>query len=295
MKSVSTFHSPPPSPQAAPLPLSSTSSLTACPELDLSVTQSPAPKPGQTHHKTRPLRPGKHVKPRLQGQAGQKGETQCVSVVQQVCVQEPVIVTVIPESHISATRAAAPPPQQARSRRTRRKDLSRAVKQVIVSPAEESNQEPGCLERAELNTTLALKAELQSTQEAEFNSQKAVQETLQKSERTKNLINTRATEVVNVSRSQVLFNSLVSVDVQEDQLISQVLQDRLLLAPPPRCHESRPLEGPSLLAFVTPDLLRQKPLPLEEEPVACKPHPSPRPAHTTFDLYRRQRCWEATP
>ncbi|XP_029945665.1 protein phosphatase 1 regulatory subunit 35 [Salarias fasciatus] len=290
MRSVSTLHSPPPSPHPAPLPLTSTSCLTSCPELDLSVTLSPAPKAAQTHAKSRPLRPAQpgnqcQVKPRPRGQTGWKRETQ-------VCVEEPVIVTVIPEPHI-----CAPPQQQVSSgsRRRRRKELSGALKPSAVPPAAASNQQPGCLERAELNTTLALKAELQSIQAAEFDSQKAVQETLQRSERTKNLINARATEVVNVSRSQQLFTSLVSVDVQEDQLISQVLQDRLLLAPPPRCHDNRPSEGPSLLAFITPDLLRQKPLPPEEEPVPCRPRPLPRPAHSTFDLYRRQRCWEATP
>lgn len=210
-----------------------------------------------------------------------------------MCVEEPVVVTVTPEPHISALRAAAPPPHSARSRR--RKEPSGALRQLATPRPTTSNQLPGCLERAELNTTLALKAELQSVQDAEFNPHKAVQETLQRSERTKNMINTRATEVVNVSRSQQLFNSLVSVQVQEDQLISQVLQDRLMLAPPPRCHGNRSSEGPSLLNFITPDLLRQKPLPLEEEPVTCRPRPLPRPTHSTFDLYRRQRCWETTP
>lgn len=296
MKSVSTLLSPPPSPLPTPLPIVSTSCLTSCPELDLSITISPAPKAAQTQVKSRPLRPAQpgnqcQVKPRPRGQTGRRREAQ-------VCVEEPVIVTVIPEPHISANRASAPPQQQASSRRRRgRKEsqVSGAVKQSVVAPAATSNQQPGCLEKAELNTTLALKAELQSIQAAEFNSHKAVQETLQRSERTKNLINTRATEVVNVSRSQQLFTSLISVDVQEDQLISQVLQDRLQLAPPPQFLDSRPSEGPSLLTFITPDMLRQKPLPPEEGPVTCRPRPLPRPTHSTFDLYRRQRCWEATP
>ncbi|XP_035510546.1 protein phosphatase 1 regulatory subunit 35 [Morone saxatilis] len=148
---------------------------------------------------------------------------------------------------------------------------------------------------AELNTTLALKAELQSLQGVEFNSRKAIQETLQRSKRAKNLINTRATEVVNVSPSQLLFTSLVSVDVQDDQLISQVLQDRLLLALPPRCHGSKAAASPSLLPFMTSDLFRQKPLSPEEEPVNYKLRPSTRHPQWTFDLYRRQRRCKATP
>lgn len=101
--------------------------------------------------------------------------------------------------------------------------------------------------------------------------------------------------VVNVSRSQLLFNSLVSVDVNDDQLISQMMQDRLLLAPPPSFHGRKTADGPSCLLFKTSDLLRQKPLPPEEEPVNYKPLPVTRPAHSTFDLYRRKRCCEATP
>lgn len=101
--------------------------------------------------------------------------------------------------------------------------------------------------------------------------------------------------VVNVSRSQLLFTSLVSVDVQKDQLISQMLQDRMVLPMRPRCNDNRTAEGPSLLLFMSSDLLRQKPLPPQEEPVNYRLCPSPRPAHLTFDLYRQQRRWETMP
>ncbi|XP_047428724.1 protein phosphatase 1 regulatory subunit 35 [Mugil cephalus] len=284
MRSFSTLHSPPPSPHRVPVPLvSSSSSLTCCPELDLSVTLSPAPKHGHGILKPRPLEQSHKTglsqrRSYPQGQTGRKRNTQ-------VCFEEPVVVTVTPEPHI--------PVQPRGPRRSRARN--HALRHSVETPGSSSGTDPGCLERAELNTTLALKGELQSLKEAEFNSQKAVQETLQRSERTKNLINTRATGVVNVSRSQLLFNSLVSVDVQEDQLLGQVLQERLHLAPHPRLHDARGAEGPSHLFFVTPDLLRQKPLPPEDEPVACKLRPTPHPARSTFDLYRRQRRWDAAP
>lgn len=100
---------------------------------------------------------------------------------------------------------------------------------------------------------------------------------------------------VNVSRSQVLFTSLVSVDVQEDQLITQLLQDKLLLAPPSQCRGRRNTKGPSSLFFITSDLLRQKPLSPEEVPFSRKLSTSACPTHATFDLYRRQQSWETTP
>ncbi|XP_037545303.1 protein phosphatase 1 regulatory subunit 35 [Nematolebias whitei] len=264
----------PPSPHPAPIPLSSSSSVKCCPELDLSVTLSPASKTDHTLQKLC------HPKPSQQGQTGKRRNGK-------VCFKEPVTVTVTSEPQLL-------PAQQRRKGSRKNTGRRHAVSHSVATPTAQLLPDPGCLKRAEFNTTLTLKAEFHSLQGAEFNSQKALQETLQKSERTKNLINARAAEVVNVSRSQLLFNSLVSVSVPDDQLISQVLQDRLLLAPP-RCHDPEPVEGPSLLFFTTSDLIRQKPLPQEEEPGTQKPLPMPRPAYFTFDLFKRRRCWEATP
>ncbi|TKS88133.1 Protein phosphatase 1 regulatory subunit 35 [Collichthys lucidus] len=286
MRSSSFLLSPPSSPPPAPFPLSvPSSSLTCCPELDLSVTLSPAPKTCHTKIKPRPLKKS-HQSDQSELKSWPREQTG-----RKVCFEEPVVVTVTPEPHMTLSRDSQL--QQPVRAQRRSRGRHQAPKQQV--PAAASNQDPGCMERVELNTTLALKAELQSLQEAEFNSQKAVQETLQRSERTKNLINTRATEVVNVSRSQLLFTSLVSVDVQEDELISQVLQDRLLLAPPIQCHGNKTVDGPSPVIFMTPDLLRQKPLPPEEETEYAQPRPLHYHAHSTFDLYRQQRCCEATP
>ncbi|XP_068573585.1 protein phosphatase 1 regulatory subunit 35 [Cebidichthys violaceus] len=252
--SSSSFLSPTPSPHPAPYPLSSSSPI-HCPELDLSVTLGSAPKTGPL--KICQQSDQSQLKPFPQGQTGRGTNIQ-------VFFEEPVDLAVTPEQ----------------SRAPRQWVESRGGRLAV------SNQDPGFLERVGLNTTLALKAELQSLQGAEFNSQKAVQETLRRSERTKTLINTRATEEVNVSRSQLLFTSLVCVEVKEDQLISQVLQHRLL----PPCHGNKTADGPSLLLFRTSDHLRQKPVLLEEEPVNYKPCPLPCPTCSTFDLHRRGRC-----
>lgn len=276
--SSSSFTSPPPSPHSVPLPFTSSFSyLTGCPELDLSVTLSPTPK---TSHS--------QLKPHPRGQTRRKSDTQ-------VRFEEPVVVKVTPEPHITVSRDA-PPQQPIRGQRKSRgcHHVGGATRQAVEPPVVASNLDVGCLERVELNTTLALKAELQSLQGSEFNPQKAVQETLQRSERTKNLINSRATEVVNVSRSQLLFTSLVSVEVQKDQLISRMLQDRRPPATRPRCQD-KAADSPSLLPFMSSDLLRQKPLPPEEEIVNHKPKPLPRPSLSNFDLYRRQIRWESTP
>ncbi|XP_059215631.1 protein phosphatase 1 regulatory subunit 35 isoform X2 [Centropristis striata] len=277
--SSSSLLSPPSPPPPAPLPLSSSPSLRGCPELDLSVTLSPAPKTVHTHLKPHLLKTSQQseqsMPPRLQGQTRRKNS--------QVCFDERVVVTVTPEQSKDTL------PQQPIRGQRRSRGCNQANTWWAEPPVAVTSQYPSGLEKAGLNTTLALKAELQSLQGAEFNSQKVLQETLQKSRSTKNLINTRATEEVNVSRSQLLFTSLVSVNVQQDQLISQLLPTRL--TPPLPCHGNQtPSDGPSLLLFMTSDHLRQKSVPLEEEPVNYKPRPSTYPASSTFDLYRRGRC-----
>ncbi|KAL6101424.1 ppp1r35 [Pungitius sinensis] len=265
----SSFLAPSPSPPPAPFPLLSSCSLVHCPELDLSVTLSAPPKTSQTHLKPSPPKNGQQseqpqTKPRPQGQTGRP-----------VFFKEPLDVKVTLEQSTDAP-----------SKHRRSREYHHAPTQWVESSGATSYQVPGFLNKMELNSTLALKAELQSLQRAEFNSQKAIEETLRRSERTKNLINTKATEEVNVSRSQLLFTSLVGVDVQEDQLISQVLQHRLPLP----CNGNKAADGPSLLFFMNSDHLREKPVPLNEEPVNCKPRPSPCPANSAFDLHRRGRC-----
>ncbi|XP_023184788.1 protein phosphatase 1 regulatory subunit 35-like isoform X5 [Xiphophorus maculatus] len=209
--SFSILDSSSPSPNTIPAPFPSHSCVTHCPELDLSVSLSPAPNPDHMQQKTCRLKQSQH--------------------------------------------------------------------------SDEPQQRPHPRRQTERK---------RNTKEMEFNSKKALQQTLLKSRRTKTLIDARAIEVVNVSPSQHLFNSLVSVSVQEDELLSQVLQAKLILAPLPS-HYYKSAESPSLNFFITSELFRKKPLQQEEEPAKCKPSPVACPAYSTFDLYRRQRCWEAIP
>ncbi|XP_061746130.1 protein phosphatase 1 regulatory subunit 35 isoform X1 [Nerophis ophidion] len=254
--------SPMPSPSVAPVPLPSTSAPTRCPELDLSVAASPLSKP-------RPRR-------QTRGKRNPK-----------VTFDEPVVVKVIPEPQFPMKGVQQHP---ATRQRTWRAGLHAGAARQGAELA--SYEHPGGLAEAELNTTLAVKAELLALQEAEFDAQKALKETLQKMERTKKQIETRATQGTNVSRSQTLFTSLVSVDVPDSEVIGQVFRDRLLLAPPPR---PKPTDKPSLQIFMPTDLFRQKPLPPAEDAFGRAFSPRPCPASSTFDLYKRQRRWEATP
>ncbi|XP_016120608.1 protein phosphatase 1 regulatory subunit 35 [Sinocyclocheilus grahami] len=87
-------------------------------------------------------------------------------------------------------------------------------------------------EGAELNSTLALGAELQEVENQVFDPEKAVRAKLQSSSLTKNHISSKAAEGLNFPRSQLLYRDLVSVSQSREQLISQALKDRPALAPP---------------------------------------------------------------
>ncbi|XP_016405082.1 protein phosphatase 1 regulatory subunit 35-like isoform X1 [Sinocyclocheilus rhinocerous] len=153
-------------------------------------------------------------------------------------------------------------------------------------------------EGAELNSTLALGAELQEVENQVFDPEKAVRVKLQSSSLTKNHISSKAAEGLNFPRSQLLYRALVSVSQSREQLISQALQDRPALAPPTATltnkFPSQPLEAPELLQFYSPDkLLRETPLLPGDRISMPRPRPVPRPAHTTFHLHHRHKLWES--
>ncbi|XP_066578463.1 protein phosphatase 1 regulatory subunit 35 [Amia ocellicauda] len=150
-------------------------------------------------------------------------------------------------------------------------------------------------EGPQLNTVLALGAELRGMTEAEFDPERAVLQRLRESTQSRNNIESRATEALNIPRSQQLFHALVSVRVSEDQLLSAAAKERLLPPPPPRCQGTKDAaEGPDLLTFYNPcELLRETPCLPGDGLTLPRPRALPRPAHATFDLYHRHRQWEA--
>ncbi|XP_026056142.1 protein phosphatase 1 regulatory subunit 35 [Carassius auratus] len=172
-----------------------------------------------------------------------------------------------------------------------------AVRILPVSHKPKLGHESGLVtEGAELNTTLALRAELEEVESQVFDPEKAVKEKLQSSSLTKSLISSRAAEGLNFPRSQHLYRALVSVSLSRDQLISQALQDRPALAPPitTLTNKSQTLEAPDLLHFFSPDkMLRETPLLPGDRIPMPRPRPAPRPAHTTFHLHQQHRLWEA--
>ncbi|XP_037397011.1 protein phosphatase 1 regulatory subunit 35 [Pygocentrus nattereri] len=263
-----------------PLPLSPAPLPPQCPELDLSVMFSPE----------RPERPAASTRVLKKGRAHTRPRQVRFDVSPDSCAKPPGPHRGhLAEQHAVTTSA----PQPCSSQSAAEKPQGRRGH----FPSHLSAQTDGQLEEgAELNTTLALRAELQQLKEAEFDSQKAVQEKLQNSVVTQEYIRVKAAEGLNFPRSQPLYRALVSVSLSHDQIINEVLRDRPALAPPTTSYKSRPrpAEGPDLMTFYSPQqLFRETPLLPGDQIPLPRPRPEPRPAHATFHLHQRHRQWEA--
>ncbi|XP_072552914.1 protein phosphatase 1 regulatory subunit 35 isoform X2 [Salminus brasiliensis] len=266
-----------------PLPISPAHLPTQCPELDLSVTLSPE-RPAHTQKKdthTRPRQVRFDVNPEFRtNPPGPHGARS---------VGTHPVTTATPQPCSNQSAPGKP--------YSKRKQGSYADDRCGQFLPPNSAQSDGQLEEgAVLNTTLALKAEIQKLQEEEFDSQKAVRQKLQNSPLTQEYIRAKAAEGLNFPRSQHLYRALVSVNLSHDEIISQVLQDRPALAPPTAIYKfrSRPAEGPDLLTFYSPQqLFRETPmLPSDQVPLP-RLRPEPSPTHTTFHLHQHHRQWEA--
>lgn len=173
--------------------------------------------------------------------------------------------------------------QRRRAQSTKPQRCTEASNQLPQHSATAS-QLPECPEGAELNTTLALRAELQTLQGAQWDAAAALREALEKDNRTQAVIEHRATHGVSFPSRARLYSSLVSVHVPEGHVIREAVQ-RLPSAAPPKAPPP-PSVGPSLLPL-TVDLY-QRPLPLMTDPAPCL---KPRPHSAPFSLYRRQQRW----
>ncbi|XP_076842341.1 protein phosphatase 1 regulatory subunit 35-like isoform X2 [Brachyhypopomus gauderio] len=258
-----------------PLPLSPATPPPQCPELDLSITHlDQLDLSTHLEELQRPAGPGAGDR----GRPCRRQRQVRFAVSPSRSVDQPVITMVIPESCVNQSRTEKP---------------NSTGKQNVSAQSDLPR-----LEEAELNSTLALKAEIRQLEEVEFDAPKAVQEKLQNSILTQECIRVKASKGLNFPRSQHMYRALVNVNLSHDQLISQVLQDRPALAPPTATYSSkfqtRPAEGPNLLAFYnTHQLIRETPLLPGDQISLASLRPVPRPSDTTFHLHERRRQWEA--
>ncbi|XP_023650598.1 protein phosphatase 1 regulatory subunit 35 isoform X2 [Paramormyrops kingsleyae] len=218
-------------PQAPPVP-AGCSRLTTHPDLDLSVTLTPEKPSIEAGILKQGKRGGRRPQRQVRFNISPKSKETVIKLSRNPA-----------QEHVVCTAVTEPSSQQEATQTTRgsknhnelngRKSGKKLGRPEGVSVSRLAEEGSGKLcQGAELNTTLALKAELEDQAEKEFDPRRAVQQRLKASAYTKSNISVRATGGVNIPRSQNLYRELVSISVPEDQLISQALYDRLKLVPP---------------------------------------------------------------
>ncbi|XP_048380175.2 protein phosphatase 1 regulatory subunit 35 isoform X2 [Stegostoma tigrinum] len=149
---------------------------------------------------------------------------------------------------------------------------TRAVKAARPSKASKPPRQGGLLGGAEdhgapplatpeYNTTLALGQELQRLREAGFDAKKAATEQLKRSSVTRNCIEGKVAEGLNVPKDQQRYKGLVSLEVPVDEVLSVAAQEKMLLVKPrPESKKVTEMEAPDLMMFYDPlELLSETP------------------------------------
>ncbi|XP_078389996.1 protein phosphatase 1 regulatory subunit 35 [Cetorhinus maximus] len=147
----------------------------------------------------------------------------------------------------------------------------------------------------EYNTTLALGQELQQLRETGFDARRAASEQLKRSSVTRQCVEGKVTEGLNVPKDLQRYKGLVSLEVPVDEVLSVAVQEKMLLVKP-RAENKKVvgMEAPDLMMFYDPlELLTETPYLSVEGLPALKVQAQPKPAASPFDLYRKLKQWEA--
>ncbi|XP_067879717.1 protein phosphatase 1 regulatory subunit 35 [Heterodontus francisci] len=164
---------------------------------------------------------------------------------------------------------------------------------VLLGGAEDHGDRP--LATPEYNTTLVLGQELQQLKEVGFDARRAATEQLKRSSVTRQCVEGKVAEGLNVPKDLQRYKGLVSLEVPVDEVLSMAVQEKMLLVKP-RAESKKVVgtEAPDLMIFYDPlELLTESPYLAVEGLPALKVQAQPKPAASSFDLYRKLQQWEA--
>ncbi|XP_051900608.1 protein phosphatase 1 regulatory subunit 35 [Pristis pectinata] len=189
-------------------------------------------------------------------------------------------------------------PSHSNSRKNRAIKPARANKLVklsgLLGGAEDRQDRP--LAVPEYNTTLALGQELQQLKEAGFDARRAAADQLKKSSVTRQCVEGKVTEGLNVPKDLQRYRGLVSLEVPVDEVLNSAIQEKMLLVKP-RAESKKHtvgVEAPDLMVFYNAsELLMEDPHLSVDGLPTLKVQPQPKPAASCFDLYRKLKQWEA--
>ncbi|GCB79420.1 hypothetical protein scyTo_0021293 [Scyliorhinus torazame] len=148
----------------------------------------------------------------------------------------------------------------------------------------------------EYNTTLALGQELQQLREVGFDAKRAAAERLKRSSVTRQSVEGKVAEGLNVPKDLQRYKGLVSLEVPVDEVLSVAVQEKMLLVRPKAANkkQSEGMDAPDLMIFYDPlELLTETPYLSVDGLPPLKVQAQPKPPTSSFDLYRKLKQWEA--
>ncbi|XP_069775923.1 protein phosphatase 1 regulatory subunit 35 [Narcine bancroftii] len=175
----------------------------------------------------------------------------------------------------------------------------RAVKPVTADRAVEPPRRLGATEDHPLavpglNTTLALQQELQQLKEEGFDARKAAADRLGRSSVTRQCVEGKVSEGLNVPKDLQRYKGLVSLEVPVDKVLNLAIQEKMSLVKTRADNKKHPAgaESPDLTVFCqVSDLLNEVPHLAVDGLPTLKVQPQPKPAVSAFNLYQKLKQW----
>ncbi|XP_069501002.1 protein phosphatase 1 regulatory subunit 35 [Ambystoma mexicanum] len=156
------------------------------------------------------------------------------------------------------------------------------------------HSEPCTLGTPEYNTSLALGQEMMNATEKGFDMKRAVEEQLKKSFVTRQSVDGKVAEGMNIPKDQQLFQGLVSLDVSVEQVLSTAVQKINLAKPRSDSKKENVTEAPDLMMFYNPaEVFWEKPYLAADTLPPLKHQARVKPRHTAFDMYRKLQEWDS--
>ncbi|XP_029437047.1 protein phosphatase 1 regulatory subunit 35 isoform X2 [Rhinatrema bivittatum] len=195
----------------------------------------------------------------------------------------------------TAEDALAVPGGQRVGRQPGRTRLLRAGRQQKKGQRPGQSDAMGSLSSPEYNTSLALGQEMLEAAEKGFDARKAVADQLRKSSVTRQCVDGKVAEGMNIPREKQLFQGLVSLQVPTEDVLSSAVQEKLsLVRPRPDAKKDSSSDGPDLLMFYDPlELFWESPCLGMEVPPSTPRRPRAKPRVSAFDMFRKLQQWEA--
>ncbi|XP_069071747.1 protein phosphatase 1 regulatory subunit 35 [Pleurodeles waltl] len=171
--------------------------------------------------------------------------------------------------------------------------MSKHAAVPLELPSVTDQGESCALSTPEYNTTLALGQEMLEAVQKDFDVKRAVEEQLKKSSVTRQSLDLKVGEGMNIPKDQQLYQGLVSLDVSVEQVLSSAVQKIQLAKPRSDFKKESGVEAPNLMMFYKPsEVFCEMPYLATEGLPPLKLQARVKPQRTAFDMYRKLQEWD---